>query len=104
MTRKYFVIESVIVFKIMIMLIKTSVSFRSSRQLPHVVGSGLMVLLQVLDLSLQVLLCILHSHSVDELKHIPAKAQPKYANIDFPSTPGSSPGDEVNIISLICSL
>ena len=72
--------ESVIVLKIMIMSIKTSVPFRCSRRLPHIMGSGLVVLLQVLGVSPQVLLCILQSLSVDELKHIPAEAQPKDAN------------------------
>ena len=96
MTGKYFVIVSVIVLTIMIMLIKTSVSFRSSGRLPHVMRSGLVVLLQVLGVSLQVLLCILQSLSVDELKHIPAKHSPKTPIGDFPSMPGSSSGDKVN--------
>ena len=43
-------------------------------------GSGLGVLLQVLSVSLEVLLCILHSLSVNELKHIPAEAQPEDTN------------------------
>ena len=76
---KYFVIESMIFLK-MITSIKTSVSFRSSRQLPHVMGSGLVVLLQVLGVGLQVLVCILESLSVDELKHIPTEVQPEDAN------------------------
>ena len=56
MTGKYFVIEIVIVLKVMIISIKTSVSFRSSRRLPHVMRSGLVVLLQVLGVTLHVLL------------------------------------------------
>ena len=80
MTGKYFFIESVIVLKIMIISIKTSVCFRGSRRLPHVMHSGLVVLLQVLGVTLQVLLCILQSVSVDELKHIPAEEQPEDAS------------------------
>ena len=55
--------ESVIVLKIMIMSIKTSVPFRCSRRLPHIMGSDIVVLLQVLGVSPQVYIALHTSES-----------------------------------------